>query len=85
MKFESLLFFITLLTFGCVQPPPQKAELIFAPADTLPVNTIRDNEPPPPPPAPKEYYLSCNFIIDTSGHSFYYQQPELPEWLLACT
>jgi len=51
-----------------------KNETFTIPLDTMPVYKTTDPKIPPPPPPNRAYYLPSNFIIDSTGNIFYYQQ-----------
>ena len=69
MKYLSILF-LTLL-FGCSQRD-SKIHSFIVPIDTMP-NFKNAGTPRLPPPS-KSYYFPSNFIIDSAGLIFYYQQ-----------
>lgn len=54
-------------------------EQFIVPVDTIPRYGPTTNEPPPPPPI-KAYYLPYNFIIDSVGNIFFYQQEQF-RWM----
>jgi hypothetical protein len=59
---------------GCAVKRGNKDHVYFVPTITKKENIRNKNEPPPPPP-PNDFYLPFDFIIDSSGEVFYYQQP----------
>ena len=74
-----LSIFCWTILFGCSQSVNNSTDIFIVTADTLPVYKTTGNEPPPPPPI-KTYYFPSNFIIDTGGHVFFYQQPIQYGW-----
>jgi hypothetical protein len=70
----------SILLFGCNQTVDKSSEIFIVPADTMPIAKKADNEPPPPPPI-KTYYFPSNFIIDTGGHIYFYQQRIKSGWI----
>ncbi len=55
-------------------------ETFIVPVDTMPIYKQTENQPPPPPPI-RTYYFPSNFIIDTGGHIYFYQQSIQNGWL----
>ena len=73
--YSSLL--MTLL-LGCNQHKTQPTDTFVVPKNTLPVYKSVGNQPPP---LMKGYYYPSNFIVDTGGHIYYYQQKVLTGWI----
>ena len=80
---KSLYFIIIycLIIISCKQQ--EKSERFVVPLDTMPVYKTTDSKIPSPNRA---YYLPSNFVFDSSGNIFYYQQKilwnddEVREW-----
>ncbi|MFT4023321.1 MAG: hypothetical protein QM664_06010 [Flavihumibacter sp.] len=85
--FGGLAMVVTLFLCSCTDQRLTKQELTFiVPPDTMPaVKPAIPGEPPPPPPK-RAYYFPVNFVIDSVGRVFYYQQPfkrnddEITDW-----
>lgn len=75
INLKNFLIIYTTVFFGCTQPGEGVTETFIVPADTMPVYKTTGNHPPPPPPI-RAYYFPSNFIFDTSGQIFFYQQEE---------
>ncbi len=73
MTLKKLLLICLTLFLGCTQPTKNSTETFIVPVDTLPIYKTTGNQPPPPPLI-KSYYFPSNFIIDTGGHIYFYQQ-----------
>ena len=72
---RNLLIICLTFFFGCIQPTKNVTETFIVPADTIPVYKTTDNQPPTPPSI-RAYYFPSNFIIDTSGQIYFYQQQQ---------
>ena len=68
----SLAFLLTIL-ISCSQKSTRDENIYIVPKRQKPQVATRSNEPPPPPPI-QTYYLPSNFIIDTAGQIYFYQQ-----------
>ena len=73
------IIFLTLI-FGCNQSIDKVDTTFIVPADSMLLPKKTGNQPPPPPPI-KEYYFPSNFIIDTGGHIYFYQQKIKAGWV----
>jgi len=73
----SKLFFLFILTAfsSCSQQPTKTNDIYIVPKRQKPQVGTKPNEPPPPPPI-QTYYLPSNFIIDTAGQVYFYQQQQ---------
>ena len=69
-----------ILILGCHQPTDKVDNTFIVPTDSMLLPKKVGNRPPPPPP-PKEYYFPSNFIIDTGGHIYFYQQRIKSGWI----
>lgn len=67
---RNILLFCVLVWTGCLEKP-KDAETVLVVASAEAVRN--SNEPPPPPPSPYSYYGCFNFIFDTSGTIYFYQ------------
>ena len=72
LKILSLFCLITMV--GCNHPTAKNDITFIVPNDSIYFYKHVGEVPPPPPKPPREYYLPSNFIIDTGGHVYYYQQ-----------
>ena len=72
--------FCLILILGCHQPTDKVDNTFIVPTDSMLLPKKVGNRPPPPPP-PKEYYFPSNFIIDTGGHIYFYQQRIKSGWI----
>jgi hypothetical protein len=68
------------LILGCHQPTDKVDNTFIVPTDSMLLPKKVGNQPPPPPPI-KEYYFPSNFIIDTGGHIYFYQQRIKAGWI----
>ena len=68
------------LILGCNQPTDKIDTTFIVPSDSMLIPKKTGNQPPPPPPI-KEYYFPSNFIIDTGGHIYFYQQRIKSGWI----
>jgi hypothetical protein len=68
------------LILGCHQPADKVDYTFIVPTDSMLLPKKVANRPPPPPPI-KEYYFPSNFIIDTGGHIYFYQQRIKSGWI----
>ena len=71
------IFLPCLLTvfISCSQKPTRTNDVYIVPQRQKPQVDTTPNEPPPLPPI-QTYYLTTNFIIDTSGEVYFYEQPQ---------
>lgn len=71
-KIQLILFTVCFIVISCNQ---QNANEIFiVPTDTMPIYKTSNSNIPPPPPPNRAYYFPSNFIVDTEGEIFFYQQ-----------
>jgi|GEM_PF-3325859 len=64
--------FFSCMAIACAQP---KSNVTFiVPLDTLPTSNSATASIPPPPPPNRAYYFPSNFIIDSAGQVFFYQE-----------
>jgi len=80
MILKNLLLICLILFWCCSQPTKKLTETFIVPVDILPTYKQTGNQPPPPPPI-RTYYFPSNFIIDTGGHIYFYQQSIQYGWL----
>ena len=69
-----------ILILGCHQPTDKVDNTFIVPTDSMLLPKKVGNQPPPTPPI-KEYYFPSNFIIDTGGHIYFYQQRIKSGWI----
>jgi hypothetical protein len=71
----SKIFIVFLLTIliSCSQKSTRSDDIYIVPKRQKPQVSTKPNEPPPPPPI-QTYYLPSNFIIDSAGQIYFYQQ-----------
>lgn len=74
-KISWILFFSCVIT-GCKQQNIK--ETFVVPPDTLPTVKQSSTYLPPLPPPNRAYYFPSNFIIDTEGQVFFYQEEYKP-------
>ena len=67
-----------ILVLGCYQPKDKVDNTFIVPTDSRLLPKKEGNRPSPP--LPKEYYFPSNFIIDTGGHIYFYQQRIKSGW-----
>lgn len=60
---------------SCSQRQTSTDNIYVVPVREKPEIEIQPNEPPPPPPI-QTYYLPSDFIIDTAGQVYFYQQQQ---------
>jgi hypothetical protein len=75
MIFKIFLPFLLTVFISCSQQPTRTDDVYIVPQREKPQDGTTPNEPPPPPPI-QTYYLATNFIIDTSGEVYFYEQPQ---------
>jgi hypothetical protein len=75
MTFRIFLPFLLTVFISCSQQPTRTDDVYIVPQREKPQVDTTPNEPPPPPPI-QTYYLTTNFIIDTSGEVYFYEQPQ---------
>jgi len=75
MTFKKFLPFLLTVFISCSQQPTRTNDVYIVPPRLTPQVDTMPNEPPPPPPI-QTYYLATNFIIDTSGEVYFYEQPQ---------
>ena len=75
MKFKFFLPSLLTVFISCSQQPTRTNDVYIVPQRQKQQVDTTPNEPPPPPPI-QPYYLTSNFIIDTSGEVFFYEQPQ---------
>jgi len=63
------------ILIACSQPSGDDNDIHIVPILKQPKLRTESNEPPPPPPI-QVYYLPSNFIIDTAGRIYFYQQQQ---------
>ena len=80
MTLKTISIICLTLTLSCTQPTEKVDNTFIIPTDSLLLPKKTGNEPPPPPPI-KEYYFPSNFIIDTGGHIYFYQQRIKSGWI----
>ena len=80
MTSKIISIFCLILILGCHQPTDKIDNTFIVPTDSMLLPKKVGNRPPPPPP-PKEYYFPSNFIIDTGGHIYFYQQRIKSGWI----
>ena len=80
MTLKILTIICLTLIFGCNQPTDKVDTTFIVPTDSMLLPKKTGNQPPPPPPI-KEYYFPSNFIIDTGGHIYFYQQRIKAGWI----
>ena len=68
------------LILSCNQLIDEVDNTFIVPADSVLHPQEIDSQPPPPPPI-KRYYFPSNFIIDTGGHIYFYQQKIETGWI----
>ncbi len=69
---RKILPYILIVFFSCSQQTNVDDDYIV-PVRIKPVFETQPGEPPPPPPI-QTYYLPADFIIDTAGQIYFYQQ-----------
>jgi|SRR6185312_4149359 len=75
MKIKIFLPFLLTVFISCSRQPARTDDVYIVPQRQKPKVDTTLNEPPPPPPI-QIYYLATNFIIDTSGEVYFYEQPQ---------
>ena len=68
-----------ILILGCHQLTDKVDNTYIVPTDSMLLPKVLGNQPPPPPI--KRYYFPSNFIIDTGGHIYFYQQKIETGWI----
>lgn len=74
---KNLLIFCLVIFYSCNHPSKDKIDTFIVPADTMPVYEGTNLKEPSPPSPNRAYYFPSNFIIDTAGLIFFYQQDRL--------
>ena len=72
---RNTLLAILILLCSCSEQTPNENETFIVPIRKKPLYDTLGNVPPKPPPI-QTYYLPSNFIIDTAGHLYFYQQQQ---------
>ncbi|RZJ99335.1 MAG: hypothetical protein EOO43_26785 [Flavobacterium sp.] len=81
MTLKTIAVLLLIASYGCNQSTEKLNDNTFVvPSDSLLLPRRIGNHPPPPPPI-KEYYFPSNFIIDTAGHIYFYQQKIKSGWI----
>jgi hypothetical protein len=75
MTLKILLPFLLAAFISCSQKSTRTDDIYIVPERWKPQVDTNSNEPPPPPPI-RAYYLTSNFIIDTAGQVYFYQQEQ---------
>lgn len=75
MRFKIFLPFYLTAFISCSEQSTRTNGVYIVPQRQAPHVDTKPNEPPPPPPF-RTYYLASNFIIDTSGKIYFYEQPQ---------
>ena len=73
MKCLGAILLISLV--ACSQGTPDSDNTYRISAIERPTLSTNPEDPPPPPPPPPAYYLPANFVIDSAGQVYFYQQP----------
>ena len=66
---------LLIVFVSCSQRQKDTSDTFIVPVRKKPEIKTQPNEPPPPPPI-QTYYLPLNFIIDTAGQVYFYQQQQ---------
>ncbi|RXK60737.1 hypothetical protein ESA94_09750 [Lacibacter luteus] len=72
---KNLLVILLTVFISCSQRQTNSDDVFLVPVRTKPEIKSQSDEPPPPPPI-QTYYLPSNFIIDTAGEVYFYQQQQ---------
>ena len=75
MTSKIFLPFLATAFISCSQKPTITDDTFIIPKRQKRQVDSKSNEPPPPPPI-QTYYLPANFIIDTAGQVYFYQQQQ---------
>ncbi|MBS1669152.1 MAG: hypothetical protein JST58_17385 [Bacteroidetes bacterium] len=75
MTLKIFLPFLATAFISCSQKPTISDKIFIIPKRHKSQIDTKPNEPPPPPPI-QTYYLPANFIIDTAGQVYFYQQQQ---------
>jgi len=75
MTIKIFLPFLLTVFISCSQKPTRTNDVYIVPQREKPQVDTTLNEPPPLPPI-QTYYLTTNFIIDTFGEVYFYEQPQ---------
>lgn len=68
------LLVISLLTLSCNDSNDANKFLFNVPVNFDVSIKVTDHDEPPPPPVVKPYYANFNFIIDSTGNLYFFQQ-----------
>jgi hypothetical protein len=72
---KNFLTFLLTAFISCSQRQTSEDNIHIVPVRKEPEIKTQPNEPPPPPPI-QTYYLPSDFIIDTAGQIYFYQQQQ---------
>ena len=67
--------FLLSILISCSHTLSYKNDIHIVPILTQPILTTKSSEPPPPPKI-QVYYLPSNFIVDTAGSIYFYQEQQ---------
>ena len=73
MTSKILFAFLLTIVISCSQKSTRSNDVYIVPKRQKPQFESKPNEPPLPPPI-QTYYLPSNFIIDSAGQAYFYQQ-----------
>ena len=65
------------MCISCTRSSRDPAYTFIVPSDSVPPINTNDKNTPPKPPIITEYYLPYDFIIDTAGEIYFYQQEQV--------
>lgn len=74
-KLGKPILVILVLIYSCSEQKQNNSETFIVPIRQKPSIDTTRNSPPLPPPI-QTYYLESNFIIDTAGRLYFYQQSQ---------
>jgi len=74
MNYKEILFSLLTLLSACSDSKDTRKIRFSVPFDTVSSAKVIDPNNPPLPPQVRRYYTNFNFIVDSSGRLYFYQQ-----------